>query len=356
MVEKPSMKVKLPFPVDCWRVLPGKRSCQNGYVVFEDVFNVAEVSESDTVVAAQVLNRGTVEEVYRVFEGRFYRPAEIAWYNGKHLQTRNFPEDVDHLELGAVLVNGGKPLPPGDFVYEYSRYPSILKEVKAHEVLRFEDADQKIELRRALARTAYEEIALVIDGMLWMRIDEPHLIVKRPTRGFDNDLGTNLEITVSERRPVPGQRGGAVRNIPYEPPRLCPTFRMDRLDEMVDFIRDGRRESELETNFVLPDLQILRPEFFVYDDEADNLVRSADEVLDLTQGELRGASKTFLDAWHEVDVAVAKGLISLESCSGEEIETGLDLISSVSRNEKARKIASRALDRFSMRSIGPSFR
>jgi len=348
------MKVRLPFPVNCSRVLPGKRSYQNGYVVFEDMFDIKVVEEKDTVLAAKVMYRGVTEEAYRVYEGHFYRPAETAWYDGKNLKRRNFPEDVHHSELGALLVNGGESLAPGDFVYEYSRVPTMLKEIKSHEVLRFDNADQEIERRRNLARVAYENLGLVIDGMLWMRIDEPHLIIKRPIRGFDGH--TDVEITVSERRQVPGQRGGVLRNVPYEPPRLCPTFRLDRLDEMVDFVSESRREEGVETQFILPELFVLRPEFFVYDDETDNLVRSADEVLSMTQPELRGASKPFVNAWHDVDVAVAKGLKSLEACSVEEIEAGLDLIASVSRNEPARKIASRALERFDLRTIGPTFR
>jgi hypothetical protein len=348
------MRVRLPFPVNCSRVLQGKRSYQNGYVVFEDTFDVKEAEEKDTVLAAKVLYRGVVEEAYRVYEGQFYRPAETAWYDGKNLNKRYFPEDVDISELGALLVNGGDPLAPGEFMYEHSRLPKMLMEVRAHEVQRFENADQEIEKRRSLARRAYEEVALVIDGMLWMSIDEPHLIVKRPPRGFEGQ--TDIEITVSERRPTPGKRGGVLRDTPYEPPQLCPTFRVDRLDEMVDLIGDCRREDGVETHFILPELQVIRPEFFVYDDETDNLVRSADEVLSMTQAELRGATKSFVEAWHDVDVAVAKGLHSLEACSGEDIEAGLDLIASVSRNEKARKVASRALERFSLRAIGPTFR
>lgn len=349
------MKVRLPFPVSCSRVLPGKRSYSNGYVVFEETFDVREAAEKDTVLAAKVMFGGVAEEAYRVYEGHFYRPASIGWYDTEELNKRHFPEDVDNRGLAAVLVNGGNPLAPGEFIYEYSRLTSMLREVRSHEVLRFDNADQEIERRRNLARVAYEEMALVIDGMVWMRIDEPHLIVKRPERGFF-DGQTDIEITVSERRPVPGQLGGVLRQIPYEPPQLCPTFRLDRMEEMVDFIGECRREDGVETRFILPELHVLRPEFFVYDDETDNLVRSADQVLSMTQPELRGASKSFMEAWHDADVAVAKGLKSLEACSGEEIEAALDLIASASRNEKARKVASRALERFSLRAIGPTFR
>jgi hypothetical protein len=279
----------------------------------------------------------------------------MRWYDSEEKNKRSFPEDLDSLEIAALLVNGGGPIKPGQWVYEYSRHVGIERTTKSHEVLKFENADLEIERRRNLARNAYEEMALVIDNMVWMRIDEPHLIVKRPQRGFYEGQ-TDIEIVVSERRPIPGQLGGVLRQIPYEPPQLCPTFRMDRLDEMVDFIGECRREDGLETQLTVPEIQVLRPEFFVYDDETDNMVRSADEVLTMTQPELRGATKAFMEAWHDVDVAVAKGLQSLDACSGEEIEAGLDLIAAVTANEKARKVAFRAFERFSLRSIGPSFR
>lgn len=349
------MKVRLPFLVECSRVEPGKRSYQRGYVAFEDAFDVKVVDERDTVVAAKVMYAGVAEQLYRLHEGKFYMPASRRWYDSEDMNRRTFPGDLDSSEIAALLVNGGGPIKMGQWTYEYSRLMGYERELKSHDVVKFYEADQEIERRRDLARMAYEEKTIVISGMAWMLIDEPHLTVGRPQRGFTDDQ-TEFEIVISERRPVPGERGGAFRQLPYEPPQLCPTFRLDRLAEMVEFIRDQRHQDGLETELKIPELQVLRPEFFVYDDETDNMVRSADEVLTMTQSELRGASKAFMDAWHDVDVAVAKGLKSLDACSGEDIEAGLDLIAATTRNEKARKVASRALERFSLRSIAPAFR
>jgi hypothetical protein len=348
------MKVRLPFPVLCSRVLRGKRSYSEGYVVFEDTFDVKSVEAKDTVVVATIMHAGVAKEVYRFHEGYFYRPACL-WLSDFKETDGTFPDDGGNADLGALLVNGGGPLMEKEFLYEYSRLNSSLREVKSHDVLRFDNADAHIEHRRDLARIAYEELTLVIDGMAWARIDEPHFILERPLRGFAEDE-TTINIAVSERRPVPGQRGGFLRKSVYEPPSLCPTFRLDRLEEMTDFINECRREDGLETEVVSPELEVIRSEFLNYDDEADNLVRSADQVLDMSQSELRGASKAFVDAWHEVDVAVAAGLRSLDDFPSSDIESGLQTIGAISNNQKVKKVASRTLDRYSMRAIGPAYR
>ena len=349
------MKARLPFLVDCTRVEPGKRAYQRGYVAFEDTFDVNVIDERDTAIAARLVHAGVTEQLYRLHEGRFYRPASDRWYDSEDKNNRNFPSDIDGLEIAALLVNGGGPIKQGEWLYEFSRLLGVERQIKSHEVVKFSDADQEIERRRELARKAYEDMTIIIDGMAWMQIDEPHLIVSRPQRGFTDDQ-VEFEIVVSERRPVPVERGGVFRQFPYEPPQLCPTFRLDRLDEMVDFIHEARQQEGLETKLKVPELQVLRPEFFVYDDETDNMVRSADEILTMTQPELRGATKTFVNAWHNVDVAVAKGLQTLEASTADDIEAGLGLIAAMTTNEKARRVASRALQRFSLRSIGPSYR
>lgn len=116
-----AMNVTLPFPVVCSHVKSGKRSYNLDYVVFEDSFEVREVPASETVVAAKVMFDGVAEEVYRFHEGKFYRPASVSWSESE-TGERNFPDDVSNLELGAALVNGGKPLVPGEL---YVLHPEL---------------------------------------------------------------------------------------------------------------------------------------------------------------------------------------------------------------------------------------
>jgi hypothetical protein len=352
------MKISLPFPINCSHSLPGKRATATANVQFEKEFEIAEVSIGDTILAARSYNDALrIDIEYRFHEGSFYRPANDtgkAWLATDLLKPtagyeRNYANLLANLDVAQAV----------GWEWEWSMislyHPaSGFKHLKESSIGKLYDADAEIAKTTGFVRQAVQDRALVIDGNVWIKIDEPHLIARLPDRP-QMEIGS-VSIAVNEQLLRPNKKSGIRRGHVYRPPAEEPCFRLDRIDDFKDYLVERRKKLNLETKVLFDtEIDLIAPDLLTFDDESDNLARTGDGILTIVQAELRGASLNKHHAWHELDEMVGNAFKDLRSVNADKLNDATGKLASFAVSADAKQMAVDAAERFEMRPMGAAF-
>lgn len=353
------MKITLPFPIYCSHSMPGKRATVTANVQFEKELDVAEIGISDTILVARAHSDAKhIDIEYRFHEGSFYRPANDT---GKPWPVADILKPTPGYErnYGNLLVNLDVPQTVG-WQWEWSTislyHPaSGISHMKESSVGKVYDADVEAARITGFIKQAVEQRALIIDGNVWIKVDEPHLVARLPDRP-QMETG-KVMISVNEQLLRPNRKSGIRRNHVYRPPAEEPCFRLDRLEDFQDYLTERRRKANLETKFEFDtQIDLISPDVLRFDDEADNLARTGDGILTMVQAELRGSSLEKLKAWHNLDELVGKAFKDLKAVDADELNEATEKLANFASNADVKQMASDAADRFAVRPMDSSYR
>lgn len=323
------------------RIAPGLGFCNRW-------FEIPEYSASDAPVVVKVSIQPRTEFSYRWMDGKFYRqPFGYPQSFDTSVVTKTTIESniVPFRKLAEVLL---QPNIEQSGVYEYERLIDAHK-INA-EVHRWLDAEEETARMIERAKIAYEDRCVMIDGEMWMQVDEPRWTVNLQ-RAHHHGNSSFAYFQLMDHQPVPGKPGGIGKRWDYVHPYERPTYRLDRLDEMKDYVADRDRASGL-TNCWISDsrlVDIIIPDFLTFDDEKDNVVRTGDFVLSEMQAELRGKSLAVVTWWGELDQKVSSALKNADDADCEGIMSLMQAVAENCRSPRAIQAAMDAKARYALR-------
>jgi hypothetical protein len=202
--------------------------------------------------------------------------------------------------------------------------------------------EERNTMRRAAVR-AYQSCR-IIDGVPYRPCTEPRYLA----RFRMGEVQVNIGFDEIQH----GKAVGLKKEEEYEPPMELASFRLDRHADLMDYI-DSRVAKDLE-RIVIGDLDVDIHDFnaLAYDDEANDLVRSASWIIADNYQHLLSATDEAILAWAQLKKNIGRLQRSGGDDLGEGLAQALRDYSSFAMSKDSRAAIVDATDRFDMRPVG----
>jgi hypothetical protein len=354
------MLFKLPYIVEA-NFQRGRRTVQEeGYVTYLADVEIPEIDGEAAPAVAEVKQFGATIPVRR-YGDQFYLPLidksseqhEVLGLD--HLKRANWPDYSRALVqmLRAVLSDDGAV----DMTtrYGYWAYQNMFTTLKGSdggghaayvpeaEVRWSTVTDDERAFRQRAAIQAYQSCR-IIDGVPYRPCAEPRYVARFRWSYVQIDLCFDAI--------EHGKALGLKKEEKYEPPMGLASFRLDRYDDLRDYV--GSRVADNFERFVIGDLEVVLKDLsaFQYDDEANDLIRSASWIIEKDYQYLLSASDEATVAWAELRKKIGQLRRSGDAYLGDDLTQVLMdyLPSALSEDCKAAIVD--ATNRFSMRPVG----
>ncbi len=354
------MLLKLPFIVHGHFQRGRRAEHEEGYITYITDVDIPEVDNETAPIVAEVKQFGATIPV-RKNDGQFFVPL-IDYAGGsqevlgtEHLKKSNWPDYAGALVqmLRPILNDDGSVDMTAQ--YGYWAYQHMFTTLNGSEGgghapyisgpdARWSTVTEKEwgDMRR-LAVRAYRSCC-IIDGIPYRPCAEPRYVARF---GY-SDVQIDIRFDEIEH----GKALGLKKDEEYEPPMELASFRLDRYDDLVDYI-DSRVASDFEKVVVgnldvdLKDFSSLR-----YDDEANDLIRSANWIIADDHRHLLTASDEGTLAWAELKRVTGLLKRSAEDDLGDNLVQALQAYDQFAMSEDSKSAIADATRRFDMRPVG----
>ena len=197
-------------------------------------------------------------------------------------------------------------------------------------------------MRRETVR-AYQSCR-IIEGIPYRPCAEPRYVARCRY--------TDVQIDIRFDQIDHGKALGLKKDEEYEPPMELASFRLDRYDDLVDYI-DSRVAKDFERVLIgnlkvdLKDFNCLR-----YDDEVNDLIRSAHWIIADDYRYLLTASDEATVEWAELKRMTGLLKRSAADDLGDNLVQALQAYSQYAMSEESKSAIADATSRFEMRPVG----
>lgn len=313
-------------------------------------------------VVAEIRQFGVTIPV-RKFADQFYVPlVDQSSLNREvlvldHLKRDNWPDYAGALsQMLRPLINdkgaGNLSVPYGHWVYQHMFTTPKGSDGGGHAAYAPEDVvrwssitEEKRAAQERAAILAYQSCR-IIDGVPYRECTEPRYIARMQW--------SHVQIDIQFDDVKHGKALGPNKDERYEPPMNVATFRLDRYDDMIDYVRSRIPESHQfimwgNLDVDLNDITALR-----YDDEANDLIRTAQWVVENDYESLLSASDEAILAWANLKRTIGTLKGSDDPDMGDTLSNILDDYLPFALSAESKRAIADATSRFSMRPMDPT--
>lgn len=285
-----------------------RRNAEEGYIIDLLEVDIPEVDEDDAPVVVSLERANSKALEVRIIGDTFYAPLVEDTNSARlllgldDLEKRNWADNSSGLSqmLRALIVepDGQRSQTTlyGDWAYrgmfmnpggcsEGAGFPAY---VKAQDVRQTEIDDDYRREKQTAARKAYQSCR-IIDGMPYRPCDEPRYSVWFSDEG---DVQVNVELDQIEHN----RSYGPDKRHDYETPLTLTSFRLDRYEDMVDYIQARRGDQPIGTRRGFA-VEVYDESCLCHDDEAEHLIRAALAVIEEEFKGLLSAPSQTVSAW-----------------------------------------------------------
>ncbi|TLX16538.1 hypothetical protein [Rhizobium sp. MHM7A] len=354
------MLFKLPYIVQGHFQRGRRTEHEEGYITYLIDVDIPELSGEAAPAVAEVKQFGATIPVRR-YGDQFYVPL-IDYSGGKqevlgldHLKRANWPDYAGALVqmLRPVLNDEGAV----DMTthYGYWAYQNMFTTLKGSDGgghaayvpeagMRWSTVteEERYTMQRAAVH-AYQSCR-IIDGIPYRPCAEPRYVARFRF--------SYVQIDIRFDEIAHGKALGLKKEEEYEPPMELASFRLDRHDDLVDYV-DSRVAKNFERS-VIGDLEVILNDMgaFQYDDEANDLIRSASWIIEEDYQYLLTASDKATLAWAELKRDIGQLRRSGEADLGDDLTQALRDYHPFAMSEDSKTAIVDATNRFDMRPVG----
>jgi len=339
----------------------GRRTAhEEGYVTYLVDVNIPELDDDAAPVVAEIKQFGATIPV-RKYADQFYVPLIEQSTEGQvvlefdHLKRANWPDYSGALVqmLRSALNDGGAS--DMSAPYGYWAHQNMFTSLKGSDggghAVYVPEADVRWSTVTEEDRVARERTAIsayqscrIIDGILYRPCAEPRYVAKMRW-GY-------VQIDICFDEIEHGKALGLKKEEEYGPPMELASFRLDRYDDLGDYL-DARATKNFE-RYVIGGLDVTLNDLsaFTYDDEANDLIRSAIWIIEEDHQFLMKASDDAILAWAELKRKVAHLIEPAEADLGDDLAQALRDYHPFALSEDSMAAIVDATHRFDMRPVG----
>jgi hypothetical protein len=336
----------------------GRRAAQEtGYVTYLTDVSIPELDGEAAPVTAEVRQFGATIPV-RKYGNQFYVPLIDQSSDPQdilatdHLKRENWPDLAGAIsQMLRPLMNdeGAKDYTAkyGHWAYQYMFTTMKGSDGGGHDAYVPEELvrtssirEEERAKREHAARQAYQS-CLIIDGVPYRPCNEPRYIAKMEWM--------HVQIDIDFDGIEHGKAFGSRKNEKCEPPRKVASFRLDRYDDMIDYLNSRIRENFKIIMWGNLQVDIQDMNALEYDDEANDLIRTAHWVVEKDYQSLLSASDDAIAAWAVLkkSVGLLKSADGLDM--GDALTSALNDYLPVAMSSESIAAINDATDRFNMR-------
>ena len=354
------MLISLPYIVHGHFQRGRRTEHEEGYITHMVDVNVPDVGSELAPVAVEVQQSGATLPIRKIND-QFYAPL-IDYVRGSqevlvvdHLRRVNWPNCAGALVqmLRPILNDEGSVDMTAQYGYwAYQNMFTTLKGsdgnghaayVPGADVRWSTVTDEQREMMKRAVQKAYQSCR-IIDGVPYRPCAEPRYIAR-----FHYSY---VQIDIQYDEIEHGRALGLKKDEEYEPPMVLATFRLDRYDDLLDYV-DSRVERNIE-RVVVGNLKVDLKDFnaISYDDEANDLVRSASSIIADDHQYLLAASDDATLAWAALKRTVSQLRLADENTLGDGLAQALQIYSPYAISDESKAAIVDATTRFDMRPVG----